>query len=62
MPQVRRGKEWEYYPHDPSDTTEEVLSTNLKSARIGYRQAVDSGRRSGHGRVVLLYFEICEWI
>lgn len=27
-----------------------------------YRQAVDSGPKSGHGRVVLLYFELCEQI
>ncbi|XP_030611184.1 uncharacterized protein LOC115798476 [Archocentrus centrarchus] len=27
-----------------------------------YRQAVDSGCRSGHGRVVLLVFELCEQI
>ena len=25
-------------------------------------QAVDSGRRSGHGRVVYLYYELCEKI
>ena len=27
-----------------------------------YRQAVDKGTRSGHGRVVLLYFDDCEKI
>ena len=25
-------------------------------------QAIDSGRKSGHGRVVLLYFELCQSI
>ena len=34
----------------------------MKSIRIKYRHAVDTGRRSGHGRVVLLYFELCEAI
>ena len=27
--------------------------------RQRYRQAVDSGRKSGHGRVVSLYYETC---
>ena len=44
-------------PHDPSAITYATLSTILKSTRTKYRQA--SGRRSGHGRVVLLYFEMC---
>lgn len=32
----------------------------LKIVKLKYQQVVDSGRRSGHGRVVLLYFELCE--
>lgn len=36
------------------------VTTKLKSIRIRYRQAVDCGRKSGHGRVVLLFFELCE--
>lgn len=27
-----------------------------------YSQAVESGQKIGHGRVVLLYFELCEQI
>lgn len=27
-----------------------------------FREAVDSGRKSGHGRVVLLYFDLCKGI
>ena len=50
------------YPHDKSAITKPILSTKLKNIRLKYRQAVDSGRRSGHGRVVLLYYELCERI
>ena len=48
----------EDYPH----TKEKVLSTKLKAVRGIFRKAIDSGRRSGHGRVVLLYYELCEKI
>ena len=38
------------------------MSSILKAVRLKYRQAVDSGRCSGHGSVIMLYFElyICE--
>ena len=36
------------------------MSSKLKSIRFKFRQAVDSGRRSGHGRVVMLYYELCQ--
>ena len=48
------------YPHTKDEITKQILSTKLKSIRLKFRQAVDSGRRSGHGRVVLLYYELCE--
>lgn len=38
------------------------MTSKLKHIRQKFRQAVDSGRRSGHGRVVLLYFEQCELV
>ena len=38
------------------------MTTKLKNVRLKYRRAVDSGRRSGHGRVVFLYMELCEQI
>ncbi len=50
------------YPHERSAITKQILSTKLKNIRLKYRHAVDSGRRSGHGRVVLLYYELCERI
>uniref|UniRef100_A0A1X7VDX2 Uncharacterized protein n=1 Tax=Amphimedon queenslandica TaxID=400682 RepID=A0A1X7VDX2_AMPQE len=27
---------------------------------LKFRQAVDSGRQSGHGRVVMIYYKLCE--
>ena len=50
------------YPHDRGAITKIILSTKLKNIRIKFRQAVDSGRRSGHGRVVMIYFEMCQKI
>ena len=38
------------------------MTSKLKHIRQKFRQAVDSGRRSGHDRVVLLYFEQCELV
>ena len=46
------------YPHTKEKITKKVLTSKL--IRIKFREAVDSGRRSGHGRVVLLYYELCE--
>lgn len=53
------GKE---YPHSRTQMTKVILTSNLKTIRQKYRLAVDDGRRSGQGRVVLLYFELCEQI
>ena len=50
------------YPHTKEEFTKAILTTKLKNIRTKFRQAVDSGRRSGHGRVVLLYYEKCEKI
>ena len=48
------------FPHKPDEITKQIVTSKLKAIRLKYRQAVDSGKRSGHGRVVLLYFELCE--
>ncbi|XP_056152290.1 uncharacterized protein LOC130126700 [Lampris incognitus] len=56
---MEMGKE---YPHKKYEITKGQLTTKLKAIRIRYRQAVDSGRKRGHGRVVLLYFDLCESI
>jgi len=50
------------YPHTKEQVTKQILTTKLKAVRLKFRQAVDSGRRSGHGRVVMLYYEMCERI
>ena len=48
------------FPHKKEQILQGTLASKLKMIRKKYRQAVDSGRKSGHGRVVLLYFELCE--
>ncbi|XP_014913106.1 tripartite motif-containing protein 16-like [Poecilia latipinna] len=61
---VRRypaGKRVEF-PHSTEATSRVQLTSKLKAIRGKFRQAVDSGRRNGHGRVVLLYFELCKQI
>lgn len=50
------------YPHTKEELTKKILSAKLKAVRRKFREAVDSGRKSGHGRVVLLYYELCEKI
>ena len=42
--------------------TKAIITTKLKVIRSKFRAAVGSGRKSGHGRVVLFYFESCEAI
>ena len=46
--------------HKKEQILQGTLASKLKMIRKKYRQAVDSGRKSGHGRVVLLYFELCK--
>ena len=41
------------YPHLSEDVTKAMLTTKLKSSRLKYRKAVDTGRRSGHGPVCI---------
>ena len=49
------------FPHKKEEIKLHVTS-KLKSVRLEFRQAVDSGRKSGHGRVVMIYYELCEKI
>ena len=53
------GKE---FPHESEEINKAILTNKLKAIRIKFRAAVDRGRKSGHGRVVLLYFDKCEEI
>ena len=48
------------FPHNKEEMTKVIITTKLKAVRSKFRAAVDSGRKSGHGRVVLLYFDSCE--
>ena len=48
------------FPHKKESITKQILTSKLKAIRLKYRQAVDSGRKSGHGRVVMLYYELCQ--
>lgn len=50
------------FAHKGEETSKQYLTNKLKSIRLKYRQAVDTGKRSGHGRVVLLCYEHCEGI
>lgn len=49
------------FPHRPKVITKQALSRKLKAVQLKYRQAVGSGR-SGHERVMLVYFEWCKKI
>ena len=50
------------YCHRPEEVTKAIISTKIKMVRLCYRKAVDSGRRSGQGRVVEIYYTICQEI
>ena len=48
------------YPHTREQVTRKILASKLKAIRIKYSEAVDSGRRSRHGCVVLLFYELSQ--
>ena len=50
------------YRHFGEEITTEKVATKLTAARKKYRSAVDTGRESGHGRVILLCFQTCQEI
>ena len=64
----------ERYPDKPSDNpneqfprvgktefiTKERVSAKVKKMRTDYKKAVDSGRKSGGGRVVFTFYNLCE--
>ena len=65
MTRIEKGETAEYgkeYPHRPEELTKAIVTSKLKGIRSKYRQAVDSGRRSGHGRVVMIFYELCKEI
>lgn len=52
----------EEFPHAKEEITRAHLTTKIKAIRGKYRNSVDTGCRSDHGRVELLYFELCEQV
>ena len=40
--------------------TKQEIATKVKSLRQSYRKAVDSGRQSGGGRVVMTFYDLCK--
>ena len=44
--------------HSKEQITKQVVTSKLKAVRVKCCHAVESGRRSGHERVVLLYYEL----
>ena len=47
------------FQHKKEQITKQIVTSKLKAVRTKYHQAVDSGR-SGHGRVVSIFFELYE--
>ena len=37
------------FPHKKEEVTKQIITSKLKAIRLKFRQAVDSGRKSGHG-------------
>ncbi len=51
------------FPHDAkNDFTKERINTKIKVIRQKYRVALDSGRRSGGGRIVAQFYDKCSEI
>ena len=40
--------------------TKERVSPKLKSIRTNFKKAVDTGKRSGGGRTISMFYELCE--
>ena len=49
------------YPNSTSleKITKERIAAKLKTVRKNFKKAVDSGKRSGGGRVVMTYYDLC---
>ena len=50
------------FPHQNNEVNKSIITSKLKAIRLKFRAAVDCGKKSGHGRVVLIYFEKCQEI
>ena len=47
---------------DLDSITKERVSAKLKSIRTNFKKAVDTGKRSGGGRIIFTFYELCERI
>ena len=62
-PQNNTVVQREFKRKDPSkEFTKDRLVAKIKALQLKYRSALDSGRRSGGGRVVAQFFDICSKI
>ncbi|XP_041867925.1 uncharacterized protein LOC121656825 [Melanotaenia boesemani] len=50
------------FPHEVNTITKAQVTAKVKNIRSKFRLAVETGRRCGQGRVVLLFFELLEEI
>ena len=48
--------------NDFDSITKERVSAKLKSIRTNFKKAVDTGKRSGGGRIIFTFYELCERI
>ena len=46
------------YEHTKMELTKAILTTKLKNIRTKYQNAVDAGKKSEYGRVVLIFYEL----
>ena len=51
----------EEYPRSNKleEITKERISAKMKTIRKNYKKAVDCGKRSGGGRVVMAFYDLC---
>ena len=62
LEEARENSWMKDYAHTKEDITKKILTAKLKAIRIKFQEAVDPGPKIRHGRVVLLYYELCEKI
>jgi len=50
----------ETFPQDKHAISKLQVTSKLKAIRYKYRLALHSGRQTGHGRVILIFFDLCK--
>ena len=48
------------FPHKENELTKVILTSKMKPIRSTFHAAIDSGRRIGHGKLVLFFCDICQ--